>query len=123
MTKDIDNLLAERRETHGDYADHAAVTQQLKAIFHTHWGWGRLDNVQRETLDMIAHKAGRILSGDPNHVDHWDDIAGYARLVSQRLSPVIATRSPTFEPDVDGKATRAVADALGNGDAAQERDA
>ena len=116
MTKDIDNLLAERRETHGDYADHAAVTQQLKAIFHNHWGWGRLDNVQRETLDMIAHKAGRILSGNPNHVDHWDDIAGYARLVSQRLSPVIATRPPV----VVHEAERAVADALGKPDAAQE---
>jgi hypothetical protein len=41
--------------------------------------------IQVEALEMIAHKIGRILSGDPNHQDHWDDIAGYAKLVSERL--------------------------------------
>ena len=29
---------------------------------------------------MILHKIGRILAGDPNHKDHWVDIAGYANL-------------------------------------------
>jgi hypothetical protein len=36
-------------------------------------------------LEMIAHKIGRVLAGDPNHADHWDDIAGYARLVARRV--------------------------------------
>jgi hypothetical protein len=48
-------------------------------------GWSRLDHSQAEALDMIAHKIGRILAGDPNHADHWDDIAGYARLVARRV--------------------------------------
>ena len=34
---------------------------------------------------MIAHKIGRILAGDPNHIDHWLDIAGYATLVAKEL--------------------------------------
>ena len=34
---------------------------------------------------MFAHKIGRILVGDPNHRDHWDDISGYAVLVADRL--------------------------------------
>lgn len=29
---------------------------------------------------MILAKIARIVSGDPNHADHWDDIAGYALL-------------------------------------------
>ena len=34
---------------------------------------------------MIAHKIGRILAGNPDFKDHWDDIAGYAVLISQRV--------------------------------------
>lgn len=34
---------------------------------------------------MIATKVGRILSGDQNHKDSWDDLAGYARLISEQI--------------------------------------
>ena len=30
---------------------------------------------------MILHKVARILNGDPDYVDSWADIAGYAQLV------------------------------------------
>lgn len=30
---------------------------------------------------MIAHKLARIMNGDPNYIDNWTDIAGYAQLV------------------------------------------
>ena len=86
MSNTIDALLAERATTHGDYAAHAAVTQQSKELARQMPGWQRLSDMQRETIDMTAHKMGRILAGDPNLPDHWDDIAGYNRLVSQRLT-------------------------------------
>jgi hypothetical protein len=34
---------------------------------------------------MIQHKIGRILNGDPDYVDNWDDIAGYSQLVAKLL--------------------------------------
>lgn len=40
---------------------------------------------QRESLELIATKMGRITSGNPNIQDHWDDISGYAELISKRL--------------------------------------
>ena len=40
---------------------------------------------QKESIHMIIAKLSRILYGNPNHVDHWIDIAGYAKLVSDRL--------------------------------------
>lgn len=83
--KPTDELLAERATTHGDFAVHARVTQLIKEALVSTGDSGKLSHVQREALDMIAHKMGRIVAGDPDHVDHWDDIAGYARLVSQRL--------------------------------------
>lgn len=78
-------LLQERGKTHGEYRVHANITQNLKAVMHRTEGWEGLNDIQRESLEMFAHKIGRILAGDPNFADHWDDIAGYARLVSERL--------------------------------------
>jgi hypothetical protein len=43
---------------------------------------------QWEALEMIVHKIGRIVNGNPNKVDHWVDIAGYAKLVADRLEGV-----------------------------------
>jgi hypothetical protein len=34
---------------------------------------------------MICHKLGRIGAGDPHYSDSWLDIAGYAKLVADRL--------------------------------------
>lgn len=44
-----------------------------------------IDEDMAEALFMIAHKIGRIVNGDPWHVDSWIDIAGYAKLVADRL--------------------------------------
>jgi len=38
---------------------------------------------------MIAHKIGRIINGDPDYDDSWVDIAGYAKLVSDRLQGTV----------------------------------
>lgn len=80
-----DAMLDERGKTHGDFFDHAEATQSLKRMMRASKNWDRLNDMQVEALDMIAHKIGRILAGDPNYKDHWDDLAGYARLVAQRL--------------------------------------
>jgi hypothetical protein len=84
MTDPTNALLQERAKTHGDYSVHSAVTQSLKLTMRARTGWEDLNHWQREGLEMIAHKIGRILAGDPNFRDHWDDIAGYARLVAER---------------------------------------
>lgn len=84
---DIDTILADRARTHGDFHDHASCTQQLKECMKgtRPEGWRALDECQKEALEMIVHKIGRIIAGNPNEPDHWDDIAGYARLISNRL--------------------------------------
>jgi hypothetical protein len=88
-TNDIQALLDERGRTHGDYAVHALITQDLKRVITHHVGHldRRLDDDMQETLDMITHKIGRIIAGNPTVVDHWADIAGYAQLVANRLGP------------------------------------
>lgn len=82
---DVETLLEERGRTHGNYEDHASITQRTKDIWRAAPKWRSLNYSQRETLDMIAHKVGRILAGNPNHQDHWADIQGYARLVEKEV--------------------------------------
>lgn len=92
MTDNIDSLLDERGKTHGDFAVHAFITQELKHVMQSQQNWLRLSPAQRETLDMIAHKIGRVLAGNPHHADHWDDIAGYARLVSKEIGRPVSAK-------------------------------
>lgn len=73
-----DPLLEERQKTHGDFASNAEISQRLKGVFEA--GVHRRSHVHNESLDMIALKLSRILSGQADHRDHWDDIAGYAKL-------------------------------------------
>lgn len=87
---DITSTLNERGSRYGKFKDHANVTQKLKYIIRTHMGtnYDRLEPDQIEALEMIAHKIGRIVNGDPNYADSWIDIAGYAKLVADRLEGV-----------------------------------
>lgn len=82
---DIDATLLERGNRYGAFSGHAQITQQLKNLMRAHHGWGGLNLSQREALEMVAHKIGRILNGDPNYDDSWRDIAGYAQLVVNQL--------------------------------------
>ena len=80
-----DPLLNEREKTHGDYAMTAKLAQTMKAWFRDQPGWANLRGPQQESLDLIATKISRILSGHPDEPDHWVDIAGYAQLIVARL--------------------------------------
>lgn len=84
---DVDAVLAERGKRYGKFIDHAVITQQLKAVIKSTLAWQvkKLADDQQEALDMICHKIGRIVNGDPNYADSWVDIAGYAKLVADRL--------------------------------------
>lgn len=76
----IEDTLDERQKTHGDFRLNAETSQRIKKVF-TDEAVGNLTAVQYEALDQIVLKISRILSGNNNEVDHWQDIAGYATLV------------------------------------------
>ncbi len=85
MSMTTEQLLAERQKTHGEYTDHARCTQNILRAMQAEKNWNGLSDIQKESLHMFAHKMGRIATGNPNIHDHWDDIAGYAKLVSDRI--------------------------------------
>ena len=72
--------MGEREKTHGSFADVAAMSQQIKAAMSMSKNWLVLNTAQREALEQIAMKIARVLSGDRNYRDHWEDIGGYAKL-------------------------------------------
>jgi hypothetical protein len=84
---DIDGTLDERAQDYGKFKDGAALMQGIKRLLADH---ARMHNKtfaddQWEALEMIVHKIGRIVNGNPDKVDHWVDIAGYAKLIADRL--------------------------------------
>jgi hypothetical protein len=85
MTDAVNETLAERHKTHGDFRDVAELAQGLKLLMHQSKNWERMSDVQREGIEMNLHKLARIGSGNPDEPDHWKDIAGYAMCVHDRL--------------------------------------
>lgn len=92
MTTNTEEVLVERGKRYGKFTGHAAVSQGIQQVIKE--GFQNSENVASiealdedmiEALFMIAHKIGRIVNGDPWYADSWVDIAGYAKLVADRL--------------------------------------
>ena len=71
-------IIEARAKTHGDYKLQAKLAQDLKARIRQEGG--NLSPQQQEALEMICVKIARIVCGNPNEPDHYQDIAGYALL-------------------------------------------
>lgn len=94
MIKNIEEVLKERNTTHGGWALQAYTTNKLKLVMRNSQNWPDLDPSKQEVLDMLATKIGRILSGDPNEADHWDDMAGYLELERKEQKKVVRPPAP-----------------------------
>jgi hypothetical protein len=83
----VDVTLDARAVEYGKFIEGAEVMQMLKRVVLNALNNRdkTLAHDQAEAMDMIIHKIGRIVNGNPDVVDHWLDIAGYAKLVADRL--------------------------------------
>lgn len=84
-TQTIAATLAQRDKTYGDFEEHARITQNIKEAMKDSPNWDSLSPAMKESLEMQAHKIGRILNGDPSYKDSWHDVVGYASLIDQTL--------------------------------------
>jgi len=92
---DAEDISKERGEKYGPYLRMAYIAQGIKqAIFGPAVNIGTISLDKREALEMIATKIARIVNGDASHVDSWDDIAGYANLISKELRKVVPDAPP-----------------------------
>lgn len=89
-SRTTESILAERAKTHGDFTVNAQIAQSLKSVIRANLarlegnGPFKLTCDKAEAIDMILNKISRICAGNPNERDHWDDIAGYAKLAAER---------------------------------------
>lgn len=86
----VEQTLDERGQRYGKFKDQAYISQCFKDVLHrsTLMAGKDLDPDMQEALEMILHKIARILNGDQNYTDTWHDIAGYAKLVEDRLKGI-----------------------------------
>jgi hypothetical protein len=109
----VEKTLQVRETRYGDFSENALYAQRIKEIMRITRAWPALQPFQREALELIASKIGRMLSGDPNYVDNWHDLAGYATLVEQRLGAepcpadtTSSTKKPTKSSPPSSKSER-----------------
>jgi hypothetical protein len=86
----VDKVLDARADQYGSFMQGADIAVRIKGIMHN--AIARKDMHmypdQLLALDMIAVKISRIVNGNASHRDSWLDIAGYAKLVADRLGGV-----------------------------------
>lgn len=82
----IEETRAERSAVYGDYYSQAAVTQNIIDAMRASINWRDMAADQRDALCQIASKMARIVNGDPDYLDNWHDIQGYAQCVEFRLT-------------------------------------
>lgn len=90
-SSNLKTILDVRQVVNGKLAEQAKVSQALKLALYKNALDKDLSDLQREALEMILHKIARVIAGNPNHCDHWDDIAGYATLVTNDIRKATAT--------------------------------
>lgn len=79
-------ITSERGKTHGKFSNTSDIIQRFKRVMYlaearrVEAKQPALTPAEREAMEMILHKCGRILSGDASFADHWNNIAGYAFL-------------------------------------------
>jgi len=83
ISRTTESILAERGPAHGPFFDNARIAQKLKMVVRNEAGWNDMTHIQHEAIEMILHKIARAIAGKHDYADHWDDIAGYAKLVSK----------------------------------------
>lgn len=84
MAGDIHDVLAERAATHGDYSVTATIYAHMVSMFMQNRK-SELTTEQMTAVLMILMKLARIGSGNPDEIDHWNDIIGYATLAKQSI--------------------------------------
>ncbi len=77
-----DDLKA-RNKSHGCFEETSKLTQCMKWLVRKGMNWKKLSYIQQEAIDCISMKMARIISGDPDWLDSWYDIQGYAELARQ----------------------------------------
>lgn len=79
-------IIEAREVPYGNFEQQCKIIEEIMHEVRESPNWWSMACDQREAVHMIVVKLSRILNGDHNHKDSWADIAGYAKLISGRLT-------------------------------------
>lgn len=113
----IDNLLDTRQPVYGDFTETYRISDNIKKSMMDSPNWNKLRPEQREALNMLAVKIARILGGDPDYLDNWVDVGGYARLVEKTICDRTAPSEVIETTPVKKSLSSKLKGALGKGNA------
>lgn len=94
----VKDILIERGKRYGEFSEHARITQNIKSAMKDSPNWTKLPPYQKEALEMIAHKCGRLLNGDFMYEDNFIDLVGYGQLA---LDDTKTENAKVAEPERD----------------------
>lgn len=78
----VDEVLEQRGNEYGDFRTMAQMAQHIKSVIlgQASQNGTPFSPEQTEAMEMIILKQCRLACGNPNNLDSWLDIAGYAQL-------------------------------------------
>lgn len=95
---DINQVLAERGSNYGDWGRECRMNEIIIETLSTGEGWSQMDPTQREAMRRLVMKTVRIANGNPDHLDSWRDLEGYARLGQWKFTPKPEHKEVVFNP-------------------------
>lgn len=107
----VQSILAQRGARYGNFTDQAEHCLIIKGTIFGLMGIEKVQTLKSDQIEAIlniANKLARITNGDPHYHDSWQDIAGYAQLVADRL---IADEKAQVKAEAEAPAEQAKDDA------------
>ena len=84
--KQTEEILAERRVTHGEFWLNARITEQLINVLRSSPHWSRIPWESRNAMTMTCCKMSRLCSDQGyKHEDNYADIIGYMTLALESV--------------------------------------
>jgi hypothetical protein len=80
----------DRTKAYGSFDVMALTIQRIKGVYRDSPNYDSMPAYQKESLDLMATKIGRLLCGDPYDQDTWYDIVGYAKLAHDEVEKELA---------------------------------
>ena len=89
MSQEVKDTLNQRGQVYGMFINNATVAQGLKKQIRLCPQFHDLDADMQESIEVIMSKIARATTGNPEYIDNWRDIAGYAQMIIDRLEKTI----------------------------------
>ena len=80
-----EEILEERGARYGSFKNKSKIAQEIKKSMQSGPSYKGMSDDKKQAMEMFANKIARIVNGDPDYDDSWQDICGYSQLIINDL--------------------------------------